>query len=191
MPNNEKNVAAGKPKIGGAIFAAPVGTTLPADASTALGQDFACLGYVDEDGLKNALDRSSEEIKAWGGDTVMVLNEETSDGFRFVLIECLNPEVLKLVYGTDNVTVTAAGDNTPEKIAIDVVDQPVADEHVIVIDTLLRDAIKRIILPRAAVSEVGEVAYEDSDVVGYDTTLKCMPVVLGGKKVYHRELIEK
>ena len=38
--NNTANVAAGKPKVNGAIFVAPVGSTLPTDASTVLDEAF-------------------------------------------------------------------------------------------------------------------------------------------------------
>ena len=40
MANNKANVTTGKPKVGGAVFRAPVGTTLPTDASTALNSAF-------------------------------------------------------------------------------------------------------------------------------------------------------
>ena len=36
MANNASNVAAGKPKIGGAVYRAPSGTAVPTDATTAL-----------------------------------------------------------------------------------------------------------------------------------------------------------
>lgn len=38
--SDAKNVSAGKPKVGGAIFRAPTGTELPTDATTQLNDAF-------------------------------------------------------------------------------------------------------------------------------------------------------
>ena len=54
MANTVANVSAGKPAVGGAVFVAPTGTTLPTDATTALGSAFKALGYCSDDGLTNS-----------------------------------------------------------------------------------------------------------------------------------------
>ena len=49
MEMKAKNVTTGKPKTGGAVFRAPLGTALPTDAKTALDEAFKNLGYCSED----------------------------------------------------------------------------------------------------------------------------------------------
>lgn len=194
MSNDAKKVAAGKPKVGGALYWATAGTTAPTDASTELDAAFKCLGYVNEDGFQNSTERETEDVYAWGGEKVLELENRTNDSFTYVLIECTNEDVLKHVYGSTNVTVTA-GDATatppvPKKIAIDVAAREELEEGVFVAEILLRKGIKRIVVPRGVVKEVGEVDYTDTDAVGYETTLDALPVTDGDKSVYHREYIE-
>lgn len=168
------NVTAGKPKIGGAIYAAPSGTTLPTDATTALDAAFVCLGYVSEDGVTNSNSPSSENVKAWGGDIVMNLLTEKPDNFSFTLIEALNVDVLKFVYGASNVTGTlSTGISIKANSAI-------PESHVIAIDMIMTDgALKRVVMPCAYISEVGEIAYKDNEAVGYATTVLCPPDAQG------------
>ena len=51
------NVSAGKPKIGGAVFVAPIGTELPEDVTTQLNEAFKGLGYCSDDGITNTNSR--------------------------------------------------------------------------------------------------------------------------------------
>ena len=169
MSNTVSNVAAGKPKIGGAVYSAPIGTTLPTDATTALAEAFACLGYVSEDGLKNAREFDTEKIKAWGGDEVLHVDNGKSDSFSYTLIEVLNVDVLKHVYGSENVSGTLS-----TGITVHANNKP-GDDISMVFELVLRGAVKRIVVPCAHVTEVGEVSYTDSDAVGYETTISCGP----------------
>ena len=162
-------VVAGKPKVGGGVWTAPLGTTLPKDATTALDAAFKSLGYVSDDGLTNELTTDTEEIKAWGGDTVLTAQTGTSDTFKYKLIESLNIEVLKEVYGSSNVTGTLA---TGIKISVNSKEKI---DHVIVIETVVRDKFKRIVLPVAKIKEMAEITYVDGEPVGYEVTVQALP----------------
>lgn len=165
---NSANVTAAKPKVGGAIFAAPVGTTLPTDATTALNSAFKDIGYASEDGVTNTNAPESDSIKAWGGDTVLTLMTGREDKYNFTLIEATNLDALKVVYGASNVTGTLS---TGIAIAANAGD---LGEHSFVIEMVLKDnAVKRVVIPRGRVSNVGEISYTDSDAVGYQTEITC------------------
>ena len=169
--SNSANVNAGKPAATGAIFVAPLGTALPTDATTAKNVAFVELGYVSEDGVTNSNSSSSADIKAWGGDTVLSVQTSKTDTFNFTLLESLNPEVLKAVYGNNNVTGDL--DNGGLRVVANSEEQ---EECSWVIDMVLRNGVlKRIVLPDAKVTNVDEISYVDNQAIGYNTTLSCLP----------------
>lgn len=164
------NVSVGKPKVGGAISVAPLATTLPSDAITALDAAFKSLGYVSDAGLVNSNTAATQDVKAWGSDVVLTLQTEKPDTFKFTLIEVLNVDVLKFVYGDSNVTGTLATGIEIEANADEAI------EHEIVIDMIMRGGtLKRIVLPNAKVVSVSDITYSDGASVGYETTVKALP----------------
>lgn len=170
MANNVANVSAGKPAIAGAVYRAAKGTTAPTDATTALAADYKALGYCSEDGLVNSNSPSTTDIKAWGGDTVLNIQEEKPDTFQLTLIEVLNIEVLKAVYGADNVTGDLQNGITVKANAKE------AEEGVWAIDMIMTGGVlKRIVVPHGKISEIGDITYSDSDAVGYEVTITALP----------------
>ncbi len=168
--NNAQHVTAGKPKVGGAIYRAPLGSTLPTDAISALDAAFVNVGYISDAGLVNSNSPASENIKAWGGDIVLTTLTEKPDTFKFTLLEAMSIEALKAVYGDANVS----GDlTTGLTVHANSTQQP---DCAWVIDMALKNnTIKRIVIPDAGVSAVGDVTYADGSAVGYETTISAMP----------------
>lgn len=182
MGNVATNVSTGKPKISGSIFRAPLGTTLPTDATSALDAAFVCLGYAADSGLSNPNEMEVSAIKAWGGMIVYRSLTELADEFKLTLIESKNKDVLKAVYGTDNVTTTATGDT---KVTVKAEDP---EEAVWVFDLVLRGGTaKRIVISDGAITARDEIVYNDSDPIGYGITVSAYPDADGKT---HDEYIE-
>lgn len=164
------NVTTGKPKKGGAISRAPVKTVLPKDAKEALDPAFKSLGYCSDSGLVNSNAISTSQVKAWGGDVVLEPQTDKTDKFKFVMIEALNPEVLKSVYGDKNVS----GD-LKSGITIKV-NSDEQEECAWVVDMIMKGGVlKRIVIPRGKVISVGDVTYVDGGAVGYETEISATP----------------
>lgn len=163
--SNAANVTTGKRRTDGGIYFAPAGTTLPTNATATLATAFKNLGYVSEDGVTNSLSKDVTEIKEWGGDTVDTVLTAQTDTFQFTLIESLNTDTLKAVYGDANVTESSGAITVTVKAAE-------APSGVWVIDMIQKgNKLKRIVIPNGKVSELGDVVYKADEAVGYDVTV--------------------
>lgn len=161
-----ENISTGKPKVGGAIFVAPKDTTLPTDATTTLDPAFKSVGYASEDGVENDNSPSGGTVKAWGGDTVLTYQDNREDSFTFKMLETMNENVLKIVYGDENVK-----GNLESGMTITVNNNEL-EEKAWVIEMILKGGIlKRIVIPCAAVTSIGKVAYKDNEATVYEVTL--------------------
>jgi hypothetical protein len=183
MTQTAANVLAGSPLVTGGILAAPKGTALPTDETTTLNAAFKALGYASEDGLAPSGDASSlKDIVAWGQDIVASLTDTKSvTRFKFTLIEALNPDVAKFIYGAGNVTVTAAVSGTSgTKLAIlDKGADP--DIQAFAFEMRYQGKKARIIVPLGRPNITAELAWADSDVTGYEVELTCLPDSSGNR----------
>lgn len=180
MANVATNVSTGRPNIAGGVYVAPIGTTLPTDATTELDSAFVCLGYVSEDGLSNSNDLTMSDIKEWGGAIVYRSLTEMVDNFGLALIESENAEVLKAVYGSKNVSESGGA------ITVDVKSED-PEEKVWVFELALRgNKKKRIVVADGAVTSRDEITYNSEDAIAYGITVAAYPDANGST---HKEYI--
>ena len=90
------------------------------------------------------------------------------------MIEPKNLEVIKSIYGDDNVTGTL---DTGIVVKANNNDQ---DAAIWVIDMIMKgNVLKRIVIPNAVLSDLGTITYKDDEAIGYECTLSAMPDASG------------
>src|SRR5690625_7813998 len=87
MSQQALEVSVGKPRAAGGIYAGEPGEAVPTDATTELGAALVNLGYVSEDGLVNSIESDTEDITAWGGDTVLTVRTSRTETFAWTFIQ--------------------------------------------------------------------------------------------------------
>lgn len=171
MANTATNVSTGKPAVGGAVNVGATTAQLPTSVSATL-TGFTGLGYCSEDGLTNDNSIETEEIKAWGGDTVASLETGKADKFKLTLIEAMNADVLKEVYTAANVSGTLTGTTGITVTA----NSKEHEARAWVIDMILKgNILKRIVIPLGTITEIGEITYKDDEAIGYEITINAVP----------------
>ncbi|WP_408931136.1 hypothetical protein ACKFRM_06855 [Corynebacterium sp. YSMAA1_1_D6] len=174
---NRDFVAVGAPnvKASGGLLLGDVqknATNFPKDASTALaaGLNAKPAGFIGEDGLTKTVDRSTEKIKDWNKDTVIVLETDHSVVVKFTFLEAANANVLKAVYGKDNVKIE--GKN------ITVSDAAGELPHFSFVGELNGGEGKkgRIFVPDGQVTNVADITFKKDDVIKYEVEVECFPV---------------
>lgn len=176
------NVIVGKPLATGGVMVAPKGTTLPTGATAAtvtLDAAFVGTGYISEDGVTQSIGTDTTDIVAWGGDTVRVIQTTHALTYQFSFLET-NSDVLKLVYGDENVSVTAATSSAGTRIAT-LINSKTLPHKAYALEIKDGDAKVRIAIPDGQITTVGDVTYVHSDAIKYDVTITCYPDDSGNK----------
>lgn len=165
--------------VAGTFSVAPLETTLPTNATSALDVAFVDLGNVGEDGYSYAITRDTEDINNLNGEAVYTIQNNYSEEITVTLIESSNADVLKLVYGDDNVTV-AGSDITIKR------NKNKLPRKSFCIDLLIDQGLARIVVPVGMVANIGDITYVHSDIIKYELTIKAYPDASGNYSYEYR-----
>jgi len=167
MASTVDNVLTSLPKATGALLRAPLGTAVPVSAWTAPNIAFEDQGYIGEDGFEQAEDRSTDKKKALGGAVVKVLQTDYSVTVKFTFLESRNAEVLKSIYGDDNVTV-----DTDDQVIVKK-NKSQSPHAAWIIDLYDGAALNRTTVADGQITNVENIKKVHTDVISYTVTMEC------------------
>lgn len=161
--------------VTGAVSVAPTATAAPTGTAVALNAAFLDVGYIGEDGVTEQRERSTEDIKAWQGNTI-VRTVVTEGGLRYTLTMIETNKVsVETAYGT-TVTQAAAEGN------FDINPTATGGRKSFVFDVVDGAELRRTYIPQGEVVEVGDTVYAGGEPIGYEITIAAYPstAIAGG-----------
>ena len=170
MVTSSRNVAVGKPDlaVSGGLLVAPLGTPRPTSHTDAFDAAYVSAGYLSADGVTESSERSTEVIRAWGGDKVRTVQTEYGTTLSLTLIESRRAEALQLVFGDDNVVVEG-GTVTVKR------NSKVLPHRQFIIAMLDGENSSHLDVGYGQVTEVGDITYVDGEAISYELTISCDP----------------
>lgn len=184
---DNRNVLVGIPDVSGGLWVSDLvseTSALPTADTELETAGFTAVGFISEDGITEANERDTEKVKAWGGDTVRILQNEHNITYTFTFLEMGNPEVLALLFGADNV-VTSGDTVTIKKNA------QILEHKTFVIEVLDGDKKIRLVIPDGQITETGERQFSHNAVLQVEVTIEAFNDVDGNKGYeYHVSLAD-
>jgi hypothetical protein len=167
-------IAAPLPKITGGVLYAPLGTTLPTDATTALAPEFVTLGRVSADGVDRNIDRGQVDMYDWGGNLIAVLQDKFGITLKFKLLQLMNADVQSAAYGSANVSVRAPTSSSGTLISSQI-NAALLDTGVWVIDAYYMAMSMRFVVPYGRPVAVGPTTWVNKALATFDLTIRPFP----------------
>lgn len=150
----------------GSVSIAETTATLPTNSSSALDAAFKNLGLISEDGATISKSITTSKLKAWGNGTVRTSVTDAEFGISFVCLET-SEEVLNLWLGVANSGTAPAAAWAIDSLP-DLVEKAVVLEWT---ETIGAESYTyRLVLPRASLDAVEDVAVNSNDPVRYGFT---------------------
>jgi hypothetical protein len=173
------NVAVGKPRATGGVYAGATSATLPSNAVNAVHSSLTALGYVSEDGLTQTRNGEQSPIRAWGGDKVRHLKTTDDLSYTWTFIET-SRDVLAEVFGSDNIAFSDAFGGRKLTITASAL-----SNRAFVFDMLDGDTAIRVVVPNGLLDGNVEVTFTDGEAISFPVTLNAFPDSSGNKAYWY------
>lgn len=171
MPNTNVNAAeaaVGSGKVTGAIFVAATSVALPTNATTEL-TGYKCLGFTSDAGVTLTESSSTKSLRVWEGlNEVRTVKYERTEQVKFTPVQ-LNADVLKAIWGEDNVTVDASTGTISAAHHGGTI-EPI---HLVIEMVPYAGAVQRL-CGKAQLTEIGDATYNGQDYEGRELTFNCL-----------------
>ena len=138
--------------------------------------DMTAGGFISEDGVTESNESDTERIRAWGGDTVRVVQTDHTVTYSFTFLESKNAEVLKAVYGDDNVDTTGG-------VVKVLVNSDVLPHRSWAFEMKDGDSRIRVFVPDGQITTRGEITYTHTGAIQYEVTVEAFPDADGNKAI--------
>ncbi|HOY80505.1 MAG TPA: hypothetical protein PLB92_00060 [Rhodoglobus sp.] len=177
MTRVSANIFQGKPNLTiGGLMAAPAGTALPTDITTAPNAAFKDLGAVTEGGFVLSQDLSIDKIRDWNGDQMRAVLQEFTGTVSVSFLET-TAEVLKAVYGAAQVTTVATiGTPTTHTIRLGAFLPPVLPFVANILDDV---RAMRVVIPKGQITSRNDMSFTRNEAVEHGGSIDCFPDASG------------
>jgi hypothetical protein len=175
MPDSTVIWAPTRPDSGGVFFRAPLGTTLPTNATAPLNALFVDHGWLGEEGITISVNRDIKKHYAFGSDLVKTTQGQFDEQLKLSFLES-DPDVLETVFGAGVTLGTDGAGNRTIRVEHKSKQLP---RSAFVIHTVDGNKVRRLVVQEGAVVDVGDISYMHTDILKYSITIDCYKPAAG------------
>lgn len=153
----------------GCFYGGPLGTPLPTDALATLNAALLDHGYMGEDGFTNGIKRNVTKHKAFGGETVLVTQDDYEETLQVVFYE-ITPITMETVFGHDQVEVDWASGHRKMTVRHATTMLP---RRAYVVRTIMGVKTRLLVVPEGQVTEIQDITLKHTEPSLYVATIDC------------------
>ena len=168
MASNAVNLGVGN--AAGYFYHAPKNTALPESPLATLGTGWEEVGYIAQDGITWHTGRTATPLKDWANKIRRQLQED-STGTVEVPIISTTAEVLKTLFGENNVTEAAATTGHGKLASVDVEEGVVSEEEAFLF--IMKDGDDAMMLGTTSglITDVADISFAATDAITWSATV--------------------
>ena len=168
MSSNNVNLGTGR--ASGYFYHAAKTTSLPASPLAELSEAWTEVGYISEDGITWSTGRSSEPLKDWANKIRRQLQSEPTGTVAAPIIST-TAEVLKTIFGEDNVTEGAATQAHGALVSVAVSEGAVSEEEAFLF--LMKDGDDAMMLGTTSgyITALDDISFQPGSPITWNATV--------------------